>query len=208
MVAGLPAPGVGLPRRYPCPENGWYLGLGLTYFSSCCRISTSTSWPRCTFMIERGARPCRIPSRISAFRGSSERYRSPSSTEKPSAQKCRVRCTRCGIWGAEGTLAGSITRLGVSSPPRVRAAPVKCDCRGWDSSEAGSSVLCWSAMWNRTCVCSPIAAARVSYLVAFSMIFFLISSGFWTASPDFSPPAKRSWFTLSSSSEESPPPDA
>ena len=29
------APGVGLPRRCPPPEKGWYFFFGMTYFSEC-----------------------------------------------------------------------------------------------------------------------------------------------------------------------------
>ena len=81
------ADGVGLPSLCPPPPKGLYFFLGGTYFSSCCTSLTSTRWLLSTFMISRGARPCRIMARWPAFAGSSERYRGPSSTENPSAQK-------------------------------------------------------------------------------------------------------------------------
>ena len=65
--------GVGLPSRCPEPAKGLYFGLGRVYFSSCCLISTSTSWPGATFIIDKGARPRRIPSSMLAFWGSSDR---------------------------------------------------------------------------------------------------------------------------------------
>lgn len=46
-----------------------------------------------------------------------------------------------------------------------------------------------------------------SYRIAFSKIFCLMSSGFCTARPDFSPPAKKSWFSSSSFPESRPPPE-
>ena len=46
----------------------------------------------------------------------------------------------------------------------------------------------------------------ITYLRAFSRIFFFKSSGFCTASPDFSPPAKKSCSSVSSPSDESPAP--
>lgn len=79
-------------------------------------------------MIAIGARPALIIWRICAFAGSSERYSGPSSTENPSSQKWRRRSTR----GARrGTFAvgSSMTWLGVSSPPRVRAVPLKREVR-------------------------------------------------------------------------------
>ena len=62
--------------------------------------------------------------RISAFAGSSLRYRGPSSTLKPSDQKWRMRSMGGAGRGREEVGSGMVSE-GVSSPPRVRAVPVK-----------------------------------------------------------------------------------
>ena len=125
----LLGPGVGLPSLWPPPENGVYFFFGALYFSWCCSSFTSTSWLFSTFMIAIGARPALIIARIWAFAGSSERYNGPSSTENPSSQKWRWRSTR-GARRETFAVGSSKTSLGVSSPPRVRAVPVKRDVRG------------------------------------------------------------------------------
>ena len=73
---------------------------------------------------------------MAAFAGSSARKRGPSSTEKPSAQKWRTRSTgavRCGLVA----LGSGMTSLGVSSPPSVRAVPVKREEGARGSSPPG-----------------------------------------------------------------------
>lgn len=71
-----------------------------------------------------GALPFLMSARISALAGSSLRYSCPSSTLKPSVQKCRMRSTG-GAGRGRFALGSSITREGASSPPRVCAVPVK-----------------------------------------------------------------------------------
>lgn len=77
---------------------------------------------------------------MAAFAGSLERYSGPSSTENPSAQKWRWRSTgdaRCG----RDALGSSMVWLGVSSPPRVRAVPVKREVGPRGSSPPGLGVF-------------------------------------------------------------------
>ena len=77
---------------------------------------------------------------MAALAGSSERYRGPSSTENPSAQKWRRRSTgaaRCGL----DAFGSSIVWLGVSSPPRVCAVPVKRELGPRGSSPPGLGVF-------------------------------------------------------------------
>lgn len=122
---------------------------------------------------------------MAALEGSEALKRGPESTLNPSAQKWRVR--DMGVRGWEGLEAVSgIISLGVSSPPRVRAVPVKREVGGWGSSPPGRDIFL-----------SVLLGAGYSenlhrmYLFARSMIFLFRSSGFSTARPDFSPPAYR-----------------
>ncbi|KAI5285300.1 hypothetical protein KEM52_002501, partial [Ascosphaera acerosa] len=134
----------------------------LTYAPWCWMISTSTSWFGWAFMMESGARPRRISSRICALRGTDVSNSSPSSIEKPFDQKFSRRRTRSGggrpipaaIAAAAAAAAspappaparagsggGGIVRLGTSSPPSTCAVPVKC--------EAG-----WLRSWECECEC-------------------------------------------------------
>lgn len=110
---------------------------------------------------------------------------------------------RCTLGGGVGRFSfGSwINWLGASSPPRVRAAPVKCDLRVSETS-------CWGGLALECALeDSPQFNSVNSYRIAFSRIFCLMSSGFCTARPDFSPPAKKSWFSSSSFPESRPLPE-
>jgi len=73
---------------------------------------------------------------MAALAGSSRRYRGPSSTLKPSAQKWSRRSTGAEAW-SEAAEGSSTTWLGVSSPPRVWAVPVKREVGGRGSSPPG-----------------------------------------------------------------------
>ena len=138
--------------------------------------------------------------RYPAFAGSSERYSGPSSTEKPSAQKCRCRSTggsRRGICA----VGSSITWLGASSPPRVRAVPVKREVGALGSSPPGlptSLIMLYQRQVH-------FYGKKPTYFLALSRILRFKSSGvclsgFCTAKADFSPPANRSCFSSSSPS--------
>ena len=78
--------------------------------------------------------------RVSALAGSSARYSGPSSTEKPSCQKCRLRCTAGGFFCID-LLGSSMIWLGVSSPPSVWAGPVKCEIGATGSSPPGLAIF-------------------------------------------------------------------
>ena len=91
--------------------------------------------------------------------------------------------------------------LGVSSPPSVRAVPVKREVGPRKSSPPGLGVFltgCISILKS--------TAWSATYFCAFLMIFFLSFSaalGFSTAKPDFSPPAYRSGLSSSLGSKSS-----
>jgi hypothetical protein len=91
-------------------------------------------------------------------------------------------------------LGSGITSLGVSSPPRVRAAPVKREGAARGSSPPGLPTFLM--VFNT----ETVADNGVTYFFALSRIFFFRSSGFSTAKPDFSPPAYKFWLSSSSGS--------